>query len=98
MRVPDDLRAKPPDHPLETASRLGGDIAADDVNKIVEVIRSIRDLIVHLSRDPVAGLLNLGNDRVRSEPFPAVPVESDPPSRDFDRFKSITSHDEALDS
>src|SRR4051812_1445075 len=91
-RVLNGLRSEPPDPLLQSASGLVTDVLAGHLNELVEILRSIRDLIVHLPGDLLAGLGEVGDDRVRPKLFPAVPVEPDPPARHIDGFETVVCH------
>jgi len=76
----DAFLAKMLDPFLQIPLPPSADVLLKRLHERFEEIRSIRDLIVHFPRDRVAGLAEVGDDRVRSKLFRAVPVESEPPT------------------
>ena len=81
-----------PCHLLQSASRLVGNVLANQLNEFVEIVGSLGDLVKHLSCDIGAGLAEIGDDRVCPKLFPAVPIESHPSSRQINQFKPIVGH------
>jgi hypothetical protein len=96
MGVLNRFRTELPDHLLAFSFGLLSHVLLVKLDDTVEIFRAIRDLIVHLPRDPGAGLAEVGDDRERTKLFAAVPVEPDPPTRQVDRLKSIVRHLVAL--